>query len=275
MPLPRSDVPPAAHAVAEGPRAVVERLRGRWPAVLEGLVVALLAVQAARLAWLLAVPGGPVGSAAPAALAATAPAHGVRDPFAPAAGTAVAAQAPTGLTLHGVRVAAGGGSAILADADGRQSAYAVGDTVAPGLVLARVAADHVVLRGGGGERRLDLPATAALPLPVPAALPTGTPAVAASRAGVDPQRLLAETGLRARSEGGRIDGYELIPRGDGGLLRAAGLQPGDVLLAVNGNTLDPERLAELEQELAGRGAATLTIRRGDATHTITLDPDTP
>ncbi|WP_441005041.1 hypothetical protein [Novilysobacter viscosus] len=46
-------------------------------------------------------------------------------------------------------------------------------------------------------------------------------------------------------------------------------------MAVNGNTLTPERLGELESDLAGRDAVELTVLRDGSTRTLTLRTPTP
>ena len=50
--------------------------------------------------------------------------------------------------------ATGRGSAILATGDGQQQVYAVGDTIADGVTLAAIAADHVVLDRSGTREAL-------------------------------------------------------------------------------------------------------------------------
>lgn len=257
----------------------------RDPAMLrtgvELALVVLLAAQAARLIWLLAVPSGPIGAAAaaPAAVDAGAPALALAsDPFHPGAYARPAAQAEvSGLRLHGLRVSGALGAAILSAGDGPQAAFRVGDEVAPGIVLQAVAADHALLRTAGGERRLELDAAPAPASARPVAhRPAPAPTLARAGAGaVDPAALLAQAGLSARTEGGRITGYALIPRGDGALLRQAGLAPGDVLLAVNGNPLTPERLGELESELARGGQARLTVERDGRARTLSLRTTSP
>lgn len=58
-----------------------------------------------------------------------------------------------GYQLFGIRLAGAASSAFLGR-EGTQRAYRTGDEIAPGLALAAVAADHVVLRGPGGDARL-------------------------------------------------------------------------------------------------------------------------
>ena len=49
------------------------------------------------------------------------------------------------------------GSAIIAGPDGVQKAFAVGETVAQGVTLAAVGADHVELSRGGARMTLSFP----------------------------------------------------------------------------------------------------------------------
>jgi type II secretory pathway component PulC len=54
------------------------------------------------------------------------------------------------------------------------------------------------------------------------------------------------------------------------MLGRAGLAAGDVLVALNGNRLTPERYSELEQQLTSNARVQLTVERGNETRTITL-----
>lgn len=274
-------------------RTLFDTSRDELPAWLEVLLVVLLAAQAARLLWIaFAMPIGPIGTDArgpgggtdgEAGVATAAPAAGQTSTSLLAHGDLFFRQASTevadalGYRLFGVRVDGDRSSAILGH-DGQQRAYIVGDRIASGLILDAVFADHAVLRAGGRRHRVDLPdgsqlsASQAGP-PVAGTLPVGQPAKqgpVAAVAEVDPQQLLASAGLRARSDGGEVTGYTLVPRGNEALLRKAGLQPGDVLLSVNGQPLDPERLGELKEELEGRSQATITFQRDGRTRSVTL-----
>lgn len=123
------------------------------------------------------------------------------DPFFPVRADPAGSLPVTALpiSLHGVRAdsATGRGSAIIASGDGVQKVYAVGETLADGVTLAAIAADHVVIdRGGTREalwldtagadavQRYDPTATEPLPQAVPDAdgnlmAPSDAPAPAA------------------------------------------------------------------------------------------------
>ncbi|WP_349794163.1 type II secretion system protein N [Xanthomonas sp. WHRI 7064] len=249
--------------------------RGR--SALACVLLALLALQCARVVWVVITPIGPLGTAE-AATAAGADVPALRrDVFY----RSVPESSSDGVVLHGVRAGGTQAAAFLSSGDGKQGAYRIGDIVVPGVTVQAIASDHVLLRTRSGVRRLALvestasaaatsPATAA-PAAVGAAPAVtsnvGTAAGTATAAAVDPQQLLTTAGLRASEDG---SGFTVMPRGDGALLRQAGLAPGDVLTQLNGRTLDAEHLRELQDELRDGQAATLTYRRDGQTHTMTL-----
>lgn len=83
------------------------------------------------------------------------------DPFFPAEqATSDSPVTSLSLSLHGIRsdTATGRGSVILSGADGVQQVYAVGDTVADGVTLVAIAADHVQLNHQGTRESLWLDA---------------------------------------------------------------------------------------------------------------------
>jgi len=262
------------------PRALAEW----WPrAIRIGIEIALLlllAVQAARVVWIIAEPAGPFGtpvaevasdSARDLSILKTFNAFALRGP-APVP----SADDTSDLALRGVRVARGGSGSAIISVGGKQSLYWVGETLAPGAVLKEVAPDHVVIARGDRASRLSLVAmvpqpnaTASVPsyMLAPSAPEPAKPAVVAS---VDTKKLIEEAGLRPRTQGGRVTGYTLLPRGAGEMLGRAGLAAGDVLVALNGNRLTPERYSEIEQMLTGTSQVQLTVERGNQTRTITL-----
>jgi general secretion pathway protein C len=139
-----------------------------------------------------------------------------------------------------------------------------------------VGADHVILNRGGARQRVGVPTPqpgGAAVLPPVAALPAGPDADAAGSGGgpaIDPQRLLGQTTLVPRLRDGRPSGYTIFPRGGSDVLRQAGLQQGDVLLAIDGVALTPERVSELPQSLAASTAAEIRFERGGQTMTTRI-----
>lgn len=259
----------------------------RHPRLLLAVEIVLWLALLAQLAWVaLPVLGLARGTPQEAAvvLADAAPLAG-HDPFASSDATPATADV-VGLKLFGVRLSSQGNAAILGAGSGTQRAHRVGDEIAAGVTLESVASDHVMLRQGGQPRRLDLPSSlppgpTATPAPAATAAPAvaATPAAAAppaeSRVDVDPGRLIAEAGLRMVTDAGRGAGYTLLPRGNDALMRAAGLQPGDVLVSVNGQALDAERLAELAIQLKTNPRAEIAYRRDGQLRTVTLGSGKP
>jgi general secretion pathway protein C len=187
------------------------------------------------------------------------------------------------MRLYGLRSdGSGGGSAIIGLADGRQVSVGVGEEVEPGLVLRGVGPDYVTLARGASLSRLifsDLPVgVAPVPPPppgpqtvTPPAPPPPSPAATPTAASVDPVRLITQAGLRPRMRGLRMDGFTVSGSGDAAVLRAAGPQAGDVILAVNGQPLDSlERIAALRGQLANSTGAELRYERDGAVQTSTI-----
>lgn len=139
---------------------------------LEVVALVLIAVQAARLVWIVATPLGPVGE--PRLAVAGAEPSAAFDPFfrfGQSAGPAVVTSLP--LKLFGVRVdeAMGGGSAII-EAEGVQSSFGVGEEIMPGVRLKQVNFDSVVIDRGGASEQLFLDQSVAAPVAQPQPAPT-------------------------------------------------------------------------------------------------------
>lgn len=243
------------------PRA--ERLLGRLPrptaySAIELALLALIAIQAARLFWTFLTPLGPVGDWK--ATSAVAPARGAIfaefDPFFRLSGTAGPATITSlSLKLYGVREdrATGRGSAIIALPDGTQRSFAVGEEIMPGVRLAEVGFDNVTIDRAGAREQICLDQST-----VPAAQSSAPAAPVA----VAPPAVPPAVQFQARMSGGGVDGIVVNPGGDGGqALRAAGLEPGDVVVSVNG-----QRVTSLEQAQtlirASGGQAALVVDRG-------------
>jgi general secretion pathway protein C len=246
--------------------------------VVEAALILLLLVQAGRLVWLFAAPTPQATQARPLPAVDLGVLSRFDAFFRNGGGGAEAAPSDGGgLTLFGVRAdGAGGGSAIIGLSDGRQVSTGAGEEVEPGLTLNAVAPDHVMLSRGGAPFRLDFPdmVSGAAPVaPVAAAQPAVTAPEPASAEGVvvDPQRLIAQAGLRPRVQGLGINGLTVSASGDGGELRNAGLRSGDVILSVNGAALNsPQALAALRGQLADAPSAQIQVERDGQVRSTTV-----
>lgn len=246
--------------------------------VVEAALILLLLVQAGRLVWLFAAPTPQAVEARPLSEIDLGVLSRFDAFFRNGGGGAEAAPSDGGgLSLFGVRAdGAGGGSAIIGLADGRQVSVGAGEEVEPGLTLSAVAPDHVMLSRGGAPFRLDFPdiaSGAASAAPATAAQPAATAPEPASAEGVvvDPQRLIAQAGLRPRIQGLGIKGLIVSASGDGGELRNAGLRSGDVILSVNGAALNsPQALAALRGQLADAPSAQIQFERDGQVRSTTV-----
>lgn len=264
-------------AVSLGKRSLSLR-RPSLRRVVEAALILLLLVQAGRLVWLFAAPTPQTVESRPLSEIDLGVLSRFDAFFRNGGGGAEAAPSDGGgLTLFGVRAdGAGGGSAIIGLSDGRQVSAGAGEEVEPGLTLSAVAPDHVMLSRGGAPFRLDFPdmASGVAPVaPVAAAQPGVTAPEPASAEGVvvDPQRLIAQAGLRPRVQGLGINGLTVSASGDGGELRNAGLRSGDVILSVNGAALNsPQALAALRGQLADAPSAQIQFERDGQVRSTTV-----
>lgn len=254
---------------------------------LKALLLSLVAIQVARLAWALLTPLGPVGQWMPAIPQSLPEAAQIAlfsslDPFAgavPAAAAAQAGPAITGFTLFGTRAAASGvaGSAIIAGPDGVQESYAVGDQVAPGIRLASVSFDFVMLDNGSQPQKLAMPGSepaegegagsASQAGAAPAAVASSQP----SQVALTPQSIRQNIAFAPRNSGGRVTGLLVSPVGADATLRAAGLQSGDVIVAVNGRRIaSAADAASLQSQLTPGARLSLEVERGAGTVPVAI-----
>lgn len=246
-------------------------------------LLSLLAVQCARLVWVALTPVGPVGDWRPAAAQTVQSNSGLLgsfDPFfrlAGGGGGGPAVVTSLSLQLFGVRQdqASGRGSAIIALPDGTQRSFAVGDEIMPGVTLTAVAFDNVTISRAGAAEQLFMDQSKGAPAAAPGAVapPAAAPGLVPAAPVVQiptvvvpppPSPLASQISLEPRLNGGKLTGVTLSPQGGGEAFRAAGLQPGDVLISVDGRRItSAEQLGGLRDQLAtGRGASVQVERGG-------------
>lgn len=252
------DRPVVAGGVVAG-RVLAGRTGRLGPALLLVLLAALCILQAVRLVWAATVPVGPLGAWQPKGAEILSQSERTSlfsafDPFFRSANmeTGQATVTALGLTLFGINLneATGGGSAIIAGEDGVQSSYALGDEIAPGVTLAGLAFDHVILERGGARESLFMDQSGDAPMigpdggaaatgvtPAAAAIPQPPVAGVAANGEITADALKKGISFGPRLEGGKVTGLTVQPQGDGAIFRAAGLRDGDVIRAINGRPI--------------------------------------
>jgi general secretion pathway protein C len=245
-------------------------LKGGAPVLLELAVLFCAGGSAAAVSWALLEPmdstaGGHM-AADPFASASPLAARLAADPFLKQAPTAALASfgSAEGYALHATRVSASGLSAILSAPGLPQMSYAVGAPVGPDSRLVSVAHDHVVLERAGQRIRVAFPppgASLIAPLnPAGPAQPAQIAVVAAAPAASASTQtdIAAAMGFETVPRGDGRLGLSVSPGGESGLAAAAGLQTGDIVLALNGRDITHDGLAARQGELLS--GAPLEIR---------------
>lgn len=269
-------------------RRLIGRARGvnGWT-VAEIALLALVALQCARLIWTAVTPVGPLGDWQSPADERTDDSAGLLsgfDPFFRLSGAAGPVTVTSlNLKLFGIRQdqASGQGSAIIAASDGQQRSVAVGEEIEPGVTLKSVDFDSVTISRGGADEQLFMdqsqaPATVTPSAPAAPAAPTppvvnpsssvepGGPPVPPSR----PQP--TEVSAVPRMNGTQLTGVTVRPKGNGDGFRALGLASGDVVLSVNGRRIRSQEQARGMATQLASARVTLQVERDG--RVVTLRP---
>ncbi|MGN6520165.1 MAG: type II secretion system protein N [Dokdonella sp.] len=283
--------------------------RSRSAEVAAMLCCALLAALAAwlllRLVWALlpgdATPhadlppsGATVATPASAATGSIARWHLFGNTPLPASGPST-----TSLILRGTLAESDpkAGIAVIADAGKGERSWRVGEEVSPGVRLASVYADRVVVLRDGNEETLQLPrdsnlAPVAAPAGAPAragaarASPSTSPAANAAARDVRGAKNLQDEVERLRRNptefmkrvqvvpvlaDGRLAGMRVSTGTDAALLNQLGFEQGDVVTSVNGTPVDSvERGQEILSTLGSATSVRVTVLRAGKPTEITV-----
>lgn len=271
--------------------ARARRLMARLPhktvyTFIELALLALLAVQGARLVWAVVTPVNPLGNwRASAATPIGSAAEMLRgfDPFfrldAPAPGVVPSATVtPLSLILFGTRLdsATGRGSAIIATPDGVQGSFSVGAEIMPGVTLKTVAFDHITLTRGGVDEDLFIDQSGGTPASPPVSgessgVLSGPPPSGGGAAPVTLARMRAEIGFIPRVDDGKVTGLTVRPQGSGNLFRQVGLKEGDVVTQLAGRSITSAGdIDVLAGQFAKGGALSVTVERGTEVLPLTI-----
>lgn len=185
----------------------------------------------------------------------------------------------TSLQLELLGTVAGEGSYNCAVIDDKKKprVYKIGDQVANATLL-KIMRNTVVLRVGDKEEVLTVKVHKSGSAP-PAARP---PQPAATGAGGDAKTIgafkeikdiLVQANARPHFEGGKMDGFYIGRVTDGSILKKIGLESGDIVGSVNGQSLEkPDDIYNLQKMQAPTGEKTsLKVMRQGKQITLNLD----
>jgi general secretion pathway protein C len=171
------------------------------------------------------------------------------------------------------------GLAVIGDSPQSAKVYTVGATVRPGTRLHSVYLDRVILDRNGQLETL------ALPRPSTAGIAITRSAAAAPRPGgnqfADNLRRIAETNPTAFAEvvrpqpvfaNGVQRGYRVYPGRNRQQFAKLGLQPGDLVLSINGTPLDdPQRGMEIFNTIGTSDRVSVTVERNGQSQELMLN----
>jgi general secretion pathway protein C len=244
-------------------------------------LVLVLAWQLAHWTWVFFSPSTAVS--APASEGTTDLAVAARLFGGTASGSPAASAATSSLRLKGVVAPTPGiaASAIFNTGTARDISVYIGNDVAPGVKLVEVLPDAVVVSRSGLRERIELESRKAA-AKGGTKLAAGTPqfrlnvtsagnSFAISRKELDETlRDPAQLNLLGRISPGSVGGVRMEAAPPGSLAAKLGLQPGDVIKRVNGQTvLSPGDLAGLYSKFATTSTIQVEVQRGSATVQLT------
>ena len=186
-------------------------------------------------------------------------------------GARSAPQTTLDVTLKGVRHSTdqAQGGAFIQLSSGEEAFVRVGDYIVADVIVDQILPGQIILRRNGNRESLAIRAEEDRVLVAYAGASEAEPRVLFSegeqtgrsrqggpssapetfRAEIDnPAQLLSSVRLDAFSEGSRIIGYRVSPRGDQEPMQAVGFNRGDIILAVNGRSvaqLDERELTDM------------------------------
>ncbi len=290
----------AAQTALERISAVERPLRSG----VELVLVFVLALLGARLVWIIASPSDSVatyterplptpmrGASSTLAISTDRSVLIGENPFDQGEAEIIVQDVPEtslNLQLDGLRMSSeggGAGNAIIRTPDGIGANYRVGDQVLPGVTLERILSDRVIINRDGADETLmlggrgaglsvisddsQIVTDSAAPAGVSsAAVPQETAEITGRLAG--PDVLFGAINAGPVMTNGALSGYRLNPIGSADIMRQAGLEPGDVLLQINGTSVVDLDMTDVIDRLSASQAAVLEINRNGSERTVRL-----
>lgn len=265
---------------------------------LEAVLALTTGLLLARFAWIAVAPGQGIELAkspqVPALSDISSTQNGLAlltqtDPFQalPTSANQIAVPTSLNLKIAGLRWSdgdAGKSSAVLVLPDSSQKRFSAGDQIVSGAVLETVAADRVFLRFNGQLEELLLndpnkplfgspQSTVTEPAANSEATTVATnPLAADALPATTPAQLMTDIDLQPELRNGVLSGYRVSPRGQGHF-EAAGLEPGDLVLRVNGNSIEGMGPEAIQSAVMASDTIALDVVRSGAIIRLRLSPE--
>lgn len=268
----------------------------------EAILVVTLALMAARLVWTVSSPSDSVatfidrplptpmrGASSSLSIATDRTVLLDQNPFATSDTEIIIQDVPEtrlNLQLDGLRMsveAGDSGNAIIRTPDGRASNFAVGDEILAGVTLERILSDRVIINRDGADETLMLGGRGAglsvisddsrvtSPEQEPAretAQPAQSDLIEGRLAG--PDVFFGAINAGPVMTNGSLSAYRLSPIGGSDVMRQAGLQPGDLLLQINGTSVANLDINDIVDRISAIETAELQISRNGSPRTVRL-----
>ncbi len=268
-------------------------------------LIVILALLGARLVWVIASPTDSVakyterplpspmrGSSSTLAISTDRTVLISENPFDQGEGEVFVQDVPEtnlNLQLDGLRMSTeggGAGNAIIRTPDGIGTNFRVGDQILPGVTLERILSDRVIINRDGADETLMLGGRGA-GLSVISddsqIVTDGGIAETESSAGEESRETAQITGRLAGPDqlfgainagpvmtNGALSGYRLNPIGSADIMRQAGLEPGDVLLQINGTSVVNLDMTDVIDRISAVQTAVLEVNRNGSQRTVRL-----
>jgi general secretion pathway protein C len=162
------------------------------------------------------------------------------------------------------------GQAIIGDNAADAKLYAVGSALSGGAHLHAVYSDRVLIERNGHLETLMLPRTA---LPGASTYLSPAPSARTASQATNPSVLAGLISVQPVFSQGKLTGYRIFPGPHGAhAFEQLGLRPGDLVLAINGTSLDdPTQALQVLQTLSSSGSATVTVSRNGTPQEVNLN----
>lgn len=268
-------------------------------------LVVVLALFGARLVWVIASPSDSVakyterplpspmrGTSSTLAISTDRSVLISENPFDQGESELIVQDVPEtslNLQLDGLRMSTeggGAGNAIIRTPNGIGTNYRLGDQILPGVTLQRILSDRVIINRDGADETLMLGGRGAGLSVISddsqiitdrgtAETAIGTnaesqePAEVAGRL-TGPDQLFGAINAGPVMTNGSLIGYRLNPIGSADIMRQAGLEPGDVLLQINGTSVVNLDMTDVIDRISAVQTAVLEVNRNGSQRTVRL-----